>query len=410
MIVQTRSGNRYSYHRSSNEILLGAEREPIKPLAFQASKPIAGFPDVSTFTIGTTTKCNLRCSYCCYSGAYRNVRSHGDESMTNDDIDDILKFISQVTGNKEVTLDFYGGESLLELSTIKYCVVSAIRHWGDRVHFELSTNGVLLIPSTVNWLVANDFTILLSLDGTKEFHDRQRMTQDGRGTFKKIKDNLWYIRERFPDFLDKKVLLLMTVMDISELPAIAEEWEKDDLLCRMQPTRISSVSPNYSMGVNLLNKEETVESFYRLLDFYVQHRNYRVLKVFFERRLAEWIQRPIFTLDSPITPPTCVPNNRKLYIDTKKDVGICEKTPDTLRIGNTRDGISWGKVNKTANALATIIKQRCGSCVVARFCDVCPAVLDLSDSEMDVYCHNQRIMQEVKFLMFCELAENGLIE
>ena len=410
MIIQTRSGNRYSYHRNSNEILLGAEREPIKPFVFQESEPIASFPDVSTFTIGTTTKCNLRCSYCCYSGAYRNVRSHGEDSLTYDDIDDILTFIDQLAGDKVLYIDFYGGESLLELSTIKYCVENAKRHWGNKVQFELSTNGVLLVPSTVDWLVTNDFKILLSLDGTKGFHDRQRITKEGRGTFSKIKNNLRYIKERFPDFLDKKVFILMTVVDLSDLPAIAEEWEKDDLLCSMKPIRISSVSPNYSLGVDLLNKEEAVELLYRLLYFYDKHRNYRVLKVFFERWLAEWIQRPIFAIDSPIIPPTCVPYNRKLYIDANKDVGICEKTPDILRIGNTRDGLSWSKVNETANALAAIIKQRCGSCEVARFCDVCPAVLDLSDSEMDVFCHNQRIMQEVKFLIFCELAEMGLIE
>lgn len=410
MIVQTSSGNKYSYHRYSNEVLLGAECEPVKPLVFQSSDSIIGFPELSTFTIGLTTKCNLRCSYCCYSGAYRNTRSHGEDSMSTDDIDDVLSFIVGLMGDRKLSLDFYGGESLLELPLIKYCVDRAKCFWGESVHFELSTNGVLLIPSVVNWLVANDFTILLSLDGTKKFHDYQRTTWDGRGTFEKIKENLRYIEDAFPVFLEKKVLLLMTVTDITELSAIAEEWENDDLLSQLQPMRISSVAPNYAMGVKLLNKEEEVAKFYRLLEYYERHRNLNVLKVFFERWLAEWLERPIFDLNSPITPPTCVPHNRKIYIDAKKDVGICEKVPDVFRIGNIIDGISWYKVNETADALTAIIKRRCASCEVARFCSVCPTVLDLSDSEMDTFCHNQRVIQEVKFLIFCEMAERGIIE
>ena len=41
--------------------------------------------------------------------------------------------------------------------------------------------------------------------------------------------------------------------------------------------------------------------------------------------------------------------------------------------------------------------------ISARFCE------EMSDDEMNVYCHNQRVIQEVKFRIFCEMAERGLI-
>ena len=71
--------------------------------------------------------------------------------------------------------------------------------------------------------------------------------------------------------------------------------------------------------------------------------------------------------------------------------------------------MDWDRVNLTAVEFEKVITRRCPTCPVARVCDVCPITLDLSEDEMDIFCHNQRIEQKVKFLMFCELAERGLI-
>lgn len=131
--------------------------------------------------------------------------------------------------------------------------------------------------------------------------------------------------------------------------------------------------------------------------------------MFFERFLAEWTDRPIFDLNNNIDIPTCVPNNTKLYIDVDEKIGICEKMPDIYRIGNLSSGIDFQAVNNIVNKTASVIKYRCGECPVARLCDICPNVIDLSIEEMDIYCHNQKVIQEVKFRIFCEMAERGLL-
>ena len=140
-----------------------------------------------------------------------------------------------------------------------------------------------------------------------------------------------------------------------------------------------------------------------------QHPEYSLLNVFFERLLAEWLDRPIFELDGEIDIPTCVPNNTKLYIDTEGEIGICEKMPDTFRVGSIYHGLNMEMVNNLAGRTASLIESRCKTCPVARLCDICPNALDLSDSEMDIYCHNQNIIQKVKLRVFCELVEKGLI-
>lgn len=409
LTIHTGSGTGYTYIRETNEIVEGIVGEEYNELSFNERQYISDFPDLSVFTLGITTKCNLRCSYCCYSGSYRNTRTHGFESMSSKDIQTVVEFIKSYARKFPITISFYGGESLLEFELIKDIVRHARDEWSNDVKFELSTNGILLSPSVVDWLQANDFTIFLSLDGTERVQNRQRATISGSGSFRQIKDALQYIRSLSVDYFQNKVNLMMTVVDVSEMPKIAEEWYNDELLKEKLPLRISTVAPNYAKGVPKVDIIDRTNAYLHILDAYELHPEHSLLGVFFARFLAEWVDRPIFRLDSPTDYPTCVPNNQKLYVDTNGDVGICEKIPDTYRIGNVRNGIDWKLVNQQADALSIIIRSRCSMCPVARLCSICPEVLDLSEGELDIFCHNEKVMHQVKLRIFCEMAERGLL-
>lgn len=409
MIVHTLKGNFYSYLRSANEIVAGEVQDDLLPIQFCAWHPITEFPELQTFTLSITTKCNFRCVYCCYSGNYRNVRSHGETSMSLRDFDRILDFIEVNARVKPIVISFYGGESLLEYSFIFGCINKARGRWGSDVRFEVSTNGYLLSESYVDWFCKKEVTLFISLDGGPKIQDRQRKTATGKPSFARIKSILEYISKRYPDYLQQHVLLLMTVLRLDELPVIAEEWQNDLLLRGIPPARISSVAPNYGQGVEALSYEKELPAFLNMLDVFERHPEYVVLRVFFERWLAEWIQRPVFEINEPQEVPTCMPHNRKLYIDTNYELSVCEKVPDVFRFGSLEKGIDWEAVNEMACKTYKTITGRCAQCPVARLCDVCPAILDLSEDEMDLYCHNKLVMQQVKFRIFCEMAERGLI-
>lgn len=407
--IQTNTGSTYTYLRKSNEIVEGFQDEKISPILFNKRETITSFPNLYVFTIGLTTKCNLRCTYCCYSGNYRNTRSHGTNSMDFKDVDKVLSFINTNASRKSIIISFYGGESLLELELLKEFVCKAQRIWDEDVKFELSTNGTLLSNENIEYFVEHKFTIFVSLDGSSSFHDRQRIYPNGNGSFSVIKKSLKYISDNFTEFYKNNVHLMMTVMDVSEMPYIAKEWFEDEVLNSKTPIRISTVAPNYSLGVEKENIDDCLSKYINILGYYEKHPEYELLRVFFERFLAEWTDRPFFDLHDKVDIPTCVPNNTKLYIDVEGKIGICEKMPDIYRIGNLLSGIDFKEINNIADKTATIIKSRCGKCPVARLCDICPNAIDLSVDEMDIYCHNQKVIQEVKFRIFCEMAERGLI-
>lgn len=407
--IRTNSDNSYTYLRYSNEIVEGEVNEEMVPFLFKKRIPISSFLNLNVFTLGVTTKCNLRCLYCCYSGSYRNTRTHGLHSMPNKDIKPVIEFIKRHAKNTPIIISFYGGESLLEFNLLKEFVRQAKDEWHNDVRFEVSTNGTLLSPRVVDWLITNDVTLFLSLDGTERVQNRQRATASGLGSFKQVIEALQYIKSISFDYFQNKVNIMMTVVDVSEMPIIAKEWYNHELLTNKLPIRISTVASNYAEGVQKVNMVKETNTYLRILDAYEQHPEYSLLRVFFERFLAEWFDRPIYCIDSPIDFPTCVPNNQKLYIDSNGEVGICEKVPDKYRIGDVRNGIDWKSVNQQADALSDIILSRCARCSIARLCSICPNVLDLSEEELDVFCHNERAMQQVKFRIFCEMAERSLI-
>lgn len=407
--VQTKSGNIYTYLRDSNEIVAGLQNEAISPIQFCDMERIAAFTNLHVFTLGLTTKCNLRCTYCCYSGSYRNVRSHGTMSMSSKDVDNVLDFINLYAVQKPVVISFYGGESLLEIERIKEFVEKAVQRWNDDVRFELSTNGTLLSVKCIEYFVKHNFTIFVSLDGSEGIHNRQRIYPNGKGSFQVIRKSLEYIYENYFEFFERNLHIMMTLADVAELPLIASEWNDDKLLRTKVPIRILPVAPNYSIGVDKENFEECMSRYLHILDFFEEHPGYGLLRVFFERFLAEWTDRPVISLNGRADIPTCVPDNSKLYIDTEGKIGICEKMPDVYRVGTLSSGVNFERINDIADRTANIIRSRCAECPVARLCDICPNVIDLSVDEMDIYCHNQKIIQEVKFRIFCEMAERGLL-
>ena len=188
MEITTDRGNIYSYRPLSNEIIPGNMQGKRFEWKFNPLKSFNALPNVRMFIVGVTDKCNLRCRYCCYSGDYPGKRSHGNRILSFEDIDDIVKFIESIAGTNPIRIAFYGGEPLLNLNTIQYCVEVCRHKWGQSASFSVSTNGTLLKPEVIEWLIVNNVEIAISIDGSKSFHDRNRIFSNGRGSFDKVRN------------------------------------------------------------------------------------------------------------------------------------------------------------------------------------------------------------------------------
>lgn len=411
MQVTTSLGNTYSYNPYDNSISEGLHKGiGLFQVKFKPLTEIKELNNIESYTIGVTEKCNLRCTYCCYSGIYSEHRTHANKSLRVSDIADIISFIENTVKSDTFSVEFYGGESLLELDWIKAFVNLISETFSQKkIQFELSTNGILLSNSVVDWLVQNKFHLFVSIDGIGKYHDLCRKNVSGHGTFTQIQTNLEYIKNRYPDFWTDKVDLMMTISDISLMPKISREWSESELLSSKMPIRISEVAGIYNSETTKIDFDFEKQKYLQLVKYGIKNPDEPLIKTFFDIWLAEWTNRPIFELNDSVEYPTCLPNNKKLYIDARGDVGICERITDTIRIGNIKQGLNFDSINTVVRRTAGFIDKHCSSCPSARICDICPDVLKLPSDLVNTYCHNQRTMHKIKNLCFCELAEANMI-
>lgn len=408
MFVETTKHNSYSYLRQTGEIVPGIVADDDYVWTFDPLTPFLTMPDLDMFILGITEQCNLRCTYCCYSGEYANNRSHSTHSMTRSDIDDIFNFISGLSSKRAFRIAFYGGEPLMHYNLVQYAIEKASKLWNGEVTFSITTNATLLTKDKIDWLIAHHIKLEISIDGTAKFHDKCRIDSAGNGSYSRMYQALSYIFQEYPDYIPN-LQLLMTLPTFDVLPSIAEEWNNDVILKHIAPTHITAVAPNFSKGVFRKEFDLLKVQYLKLLDLYEQHQDWLVLKTFFNECIAYWKDRPIVDAGNSVPMSTCMPRNNKLFIDTNKQIAVCEKISDSFRIGTVDEGVDWNEANEQVKMYYNKRVHRCVHCPAIRMCDLCLTAIEFNEEQWDVLCHNERVYARLYMLMFCEMAERGII-
>ncbi len=160
-------------------------------LAFSETMAVWYGSPVTQVVVAPTMECNFSCAYC-FQGPNKSVRS-----MDSDTICRTVEFAKTLArGTSGISLDWFGGEPLLEVDTV-FSITSSLREWANsnRLGFwgSISTNGFLLTPATVDRLVSLGVTnATITLDGPQHMHDERRMLKSGDGSFAEITGNLRY--------------------------------------------------------------------------------------------------------------------------------------------------------------------------------------------------------------------------
>lgn len=133
--------------------------------------------------------CNLRCRYCfADEGAYKSEREFMSEATAKKAID----FLIENSGNRKILeVDFFGGEPLMCLETIKNVVAYARKQSekvGKKFLFTTTTNAVLLNDDAIDFFNREMENVVISIDGRPEVHDAIRKTVNGKGSFQIIVD------------------------------------------------------------------------------------------------------------------------------------------------------------------------------------------------------------------------------
>lgn len=158
-----------------------------------------------------TEVCNINCTYC-------YVFNRGDESykkhakyMQPETIRALAEFLSSAATElnaNEVRVDFHGGEPLMmkKQRFDEYCeLIKLLLPKDVRLIFGLQTNGMLVDEGWIELFHKYQVNVGVSLDGPKDFNDRERVDHQGRGTYDRARRGLDMLRDaqnmgRIPGF------------------------------------------------------------------------------------------------------------------------------------------------------------------------------------------------------------------
>jgi uncharacterized protein len=129
----------------------------------------------------------LNCEYCFASqGKYQ-----GDRALMSFEVGkQAMDFLIAHSGSRRnLEVDFFGGEPLLNWEVVKQIVAYAREQ--EKIHhknfrFTLTTNGVLLDQEMMDFCNREIHNVVLSLDGRKEIHDALRRTYADQGSYDTI--------------------------------------------------------------------------------------------------------------------------------------------------------------------------------------------------------------------------------
>ena len=206
---------------------------------YEKYQSLTALSPVKAMCLHIAHDCNMRCEYCFAStGDYQGGRKLMSAEVGKKAIDYLLHH-SQ--GRRNLELDFFGGEPLMNFGVVKKIVAyarSKEREYNKVFRFTITTNGLLLTDDKIDFINREMSNVVLSLDGRPGVNDRVRKSVNGSSCYDTIVpkfqkmvaargDMPYYVRGTFTkynlDFVEDVLYLSALGFDqISVEPVVAE--------------------------------------------------------------------------------------------------------------------------------------------------------------------------------------------
>ncbi len=333
--------------------------------------------NLNSIILNITDDCNLNCSYCKFSGIYRDEWVHKKRAMPEEMIEKALNFLKEHSREeKRISIGFYGGEPLLEFDKIVYTVKKAKLLFKDKkIKFSLTTNGFLLDrKEIVDFLVKNNFITFVSIDGPEYIHNRYR-----ERSFNVVYNNLLNIKKKYPSYFKNRIgysVVLSPPYRLKDIKTFMEGELKSNapiLMNFVNPFRTDFYSRFKKEELNLFEKQEKelFEEFLEKLKTDPEDAWSEFFDALWGRKLSIIHNRPQGAHgDTLYIGGICIPGFQRLFVDPEGFLYPCERVHYHLKIGSLEDGFFYHKIFKTINRIVKM-RERCKRCWVARLCDIC---------------------------------------
>lgn len=178
-----------------------------------------------------STKCNMNCNYC------KQGSKVDGKIMDNKTVDNSIKFIKEL--DKDVDIVLFGGEVLMSsnISVLNY-LLDKLKDNNITSKFSLVTNAYDINDKILDILkrIKNEHKLnylQVSLDGTKDIHDSNRVDLAGKGTFDRILENLKKIKKLgIDDIVTNSVLTFENLKYLPDYILFLEKLKRENIIKR----------------------------------------------------------------------------------------------------------------------------------------------------------------------------------
>lgn len=352
---------------------------------------------VETLILQVTQACNFKCRYCGYAGEGYLDRKHNNQSMSVETARKAIDFYKKSNIDLELArIYFYGGEPLFEIELIKEVVKYAKEEMPEKSWvFTMSTNLSILTDEILEFLVENNITVIVSLDGPEEVHNKfRRFASNGKGTFDSVYKKLLKIYNEYPDYYLKYVKVNAVVdreTPINEIQDFFETEPLNKIEVNYTPLDTGKSNLHYNPNQEFVFEYAENEFIKRFNDIVFSKEKdgkgsllgnqllFATIADYTEfcKQLSKKTE-----IDTLHHSGQCIPGQYKMFVNVSGDIVTCEKASDKsdmMRFGNIRDGIDFTKASNILN-IGKVTENECKNCWAIRFCSTCALLADNYDS------------------------------
>lgn len=241
----------------SMKVLVEDDRDELNKIKYQVHKK--RFYDKHLgLTINPTLHCNFACPYC-FEGEHSSVY------MTDEVENDIVEYIKKHSSVKSVHVTWFGGEPLLAFNRI-VSLSNKIKALGLSYNAGMITNGYLFNEENILQLSSLSIqSIQITIDGDEKLHDSRRCLKSGKGTFKRIVENIELLQSLAPEI---RLAIRVNI----------DKTNKDDFIgvynfFREKKFPNLIVSPGFVEDISGCNLDDCIFNAQRKVDFLIEMQN-----------------------------------------------------------------------------------------------------------------------------------------
>lgn len=376
--------------------------------------------NLNELLLNVTEKCNFRCSYCTYSDSYYHTRNHSSREMSWEIARKSIEYAINHSENREkdgqpLAIGFYGGEPLCNFKLIKQSVLYCKKKYSHRnILFLMTTNGSLINEEIANFLIDNKFSIIFSIDGPQDLHDRYRKTIKGKPTYLYAIRGYDLIKK-----LDINKKCDISINSVMPPPFKLSEMEKfvnnvDDQIKIAMPANFKTTFYNqFDMTAEYQVYVEQSNQYFEkyakdLINGNYKNRNKLAINLF-ERDLIMIAKRNMNRMNKKTASHgQCIIGSRRLFVSCDGKFYPCERVGEEYIIGNIKKGINFDYLYSLIEKLSMLYNRFCNNCWAIRLCYKCIANIDISEATLfNEFCNRKKVSIEQDLIRYCSILEQN---